>query len=162
MVFLKGNHEVYFTDFLNNPLILDDWRKYGGLETLISYGLRPSAKTTANQNVELAAELERLLPQSHRNFLLRLKTFYVCGDYFFVHAGVRPGIALNLQRENDLLWIRDEFLRYEKPFDKIIIHGHTPVLQPEILSNRINIDTGAYATGILTCLMIEADQRVFI
>src|SRR5476651_1333652 len=98
----------------------------------------------------------------HRDFLIALKTFYVCGDYYFVHAGIRPGIAPNLQREDDLLWIRNEFLRHEEHFDKIIVHGHTPVLQPEIHPNRINIDTGAYATGILTCLMLEADKRIFI
>jgi serine/threonine protein phosphatase 1 len=161
-VFLKGNHEVFFTDFLNDPVILDEWRKYGGLETLMSYGLMPSTMTSINQHEELAAELERVLPPSHRDFLLALKTFYVCGDYYFVHAGIRPGIALNLQREDDLLWIRNEFLRHEEHFDKIIVHGHTPVLQPEIHPNRINIDTGAYATGILTCLMLEADKRIFI
>ncbi|HYM34195.1 MAG TPA: hypothetical protein VET48_02305, partial [Steroidobacteraceae bacterium] len=71
-------------------------------------------------------------------------------------------IPLHLQSEDDLLWIRDDFLKFEKPFDKIIVHGHTPVPAPEIRSNRINIDTGAYATGILTCLMIEADKRAFI
>jgi serine/threonine protein phosphatase 1 len=132
------------------------------LETLMSYGLKPSTMTSINQHEELAAELERVLPPSHRDFLLALKTFYICGDYYFVHAGVRPGIALNLQREDDLLWIRNEFLRHEEHFDKIIVHGHTPVLQPEIHPNRINIDTGAYATGILTCLMLEADKRIFI
>jgi serine/threonine protein phosphatase 1 len=162
MVFLKGNHEVFFTDFLTDPLILDEWRKYGGLETLVSYGLRPSAKTTANQYVELAAELERVLPQSHRQFFLKLKTSFVCGDYFFVHAGVRPGISLDLQREEDLLWIREEFLRHKERFDKIIVHGHTPVPQPEIHPNRINIDTGAYATGNLTCLVLEAEKLVYI
>lgn len=161
-IFLKGNHEAILTEFLTEPRVLDEWKKYGGLETLVSYGLRPSAKTTLIQQTELAAELERALPASHRNFLSGLKTSYVCGDYFFVHAGVRPGIALDLQLEEDLLWIRAEFLRHEERFDKIIVHGHTPVPAPEIHSNRINIDTGAYATGILTCLMIEADTRVFI
>jgi len=161
-VFLKGNHETFILDFLKEPRVLNAWRTLGGLETLVSYGLRPSVKPSATEEVDLAAELERALPQSHRQFLSELKTSFVCGDYFFVHAGVRPGIALAQQREEDLLWIRGEFLDYEKRFEKIIVHGHTPVVQPEIHSNRINIDTGAYATGILTCLMLEADKLIYI
>ena len=162
IIFLKGNHEVLLATFPTDPNVLDEWGKYGGLETLMSYGLKPSAKRSPSQYPELAAELERVLPQSHRDFLAGLKTHFECGDYFFVHAGVRPTIALHLQSENDLLWIRDDFLKYEKPFGKIIVHGHTPVPAPDIRSNRINIDTGAYATGILTCLMLETDRREFI
>jgi serine/threonine protein phosphatase 1 len=75
---------------------------------------------------------------------------------------VRPGIPLAQQREEDLLWIRDEFLLYEKDFDKVVVHGHTPVAEPEVRANRINVDTGAYATGNLTCLVIEGDKIVFI
>ena len=161
-IFLKGNHEVLLATFPTDPNILDEWRKYGGLETLMSYGLKPSAKRSPSQYPELAAALEHALPQSHRDFLSELKTHFVCGDYFFVHAGVRPNVSLHLQSENDLLWIRDDFLKYEKPFDKIIVHGHTPVPAPEIRSNRINIDTGAYATGKLTCLVLESDQLDFI
>ena len=162
MVFLKGNHEAFLLDFLREPLVLDQWRKFGGLETLISYGLRPSVKITAGQHEELAVELERILPPGHLKFYLELKTYFECGEYFFVHAGVRPGVALARQQEGDLLWIRGEFLQYEKSFGKIIVHGHTPVSQPEIRSNRINIDTGAYATGMLTCLMLEADRLDFV
>ena len=80
----------------------------------------------------------------------------------FVHAGVRPGIPLSQQREEDLLWIRNDFLLSETRFGKIIIHGHTPVLAPDVRSNRINIDTGAYATGKLTCLVLEGDRKFFI
>ena len=84
------------------------------------------------------------------------------GDYFFCHAGVRPGTPLSRQREEDLLWIRDDFLLHEEPFEKIIVHGHTPVLEPDVRRNRINIDTGAYATGRLTCLKLEHDKILFI
>jgi serine/threonine protein phosphatase 1 len=79
-----------------------------------------------------------------------------------VHAGVRPGIALQKQREEDLLWIREDFLFCEDDFGKVVVHGHTPVLQPDIRANRINIDTGAYATGRLTCLILEGDKLDFI
>jgi serine/threonine protein phosphatase 1 len=102
------------------------------------------------------------LPKSHREFLSDLKSSFTCGDFFFVHAGVRPGIPLAKQREEDLLWIRQDFLMSEDDFSKIVVHGHTPVLKPEIRPNRINIDTGAYATGRLTCLKLEDSRIEFI
>jgi len=91
-----------------------------------------------------------------------MKSSYTCGDFFFVHAGVRPGIPFEKQREEDLLWIRWEFLNCDDDFGKFIVHGHTPVPQPDIRSNRINIDTGAYATGQLTCLILEGDKMSLI
>jgi serine/threonine protein phosphatase 1 len=157
-VFLKGNHEAYVVEFLHNPLMLADWRSFGGFETLMSYGIAPSLNPDSRQQMELAAEFDRALPQSHRQWLGRLKTSFTCGDYFFDHAGVRPGIELAKQTENDLLLIREDFLVCEDDFGKIIVHGHTPVPQPEFRSNRINIDTGAYATGQLTCLILEGAQ----
>ena len=102
------------------------------------------------------------MPAEHRALLSEMPTSFSCGDYFFVHAGVRPGIPLKDQKEEDLLWIRQDFLLYEGEFEKFIIHGHTPVKEPEIRSNRINLDTGAYATGKLTCLVIEGEDVSFI
>ena len=90
------------------------------------------------------------LPTTHFRFLSQLRTSFSCGDFFFVHAGVRPGVPLSSQHEDDLLWIRDDFLLHEESFGKVIVHGHTPVREPDIKHNRINIDTGAYATGRLT------------
>ncbi len=155
-IFLKGNHETLLTSFIANPATLGDWQRIGGLETLMSYGLTPLINVRTQ--LELAAAFDEALPASHRKFLSDLKPSFTCGDYFFVHAGVRPGIALEKQREADLLWIRHEFLLCEENFGKIVVHGHTPVLQPDIRSNRINIDTGAYATGRLSCLILEADK----
>jgi serine/threonine protein phosphatase 1 len=154
-VFLKGNHESFFLDFLEDPTVLENWQYLGGLETLMSYGVRPSANAGAAEQARLAAELERELPESHRRFLSDLKLSFTCGDFFFVHAGVRPGVRLEKQRERDLLWIREDFLLYEEDFGKIVVHGHTPVVKPDVRPNRINIDTGAFATGHLTCLKIE-------
>ncbi len=154
-IFLKGNHEALLVDFIAHPSTLDDWQRLGGLETLMSYGLAPFINK--RMRAELAAEFDKALPPSHKNFLSDLKTSFICGDYFFVHAGVRPGIALEKQRQEDLLWIRQEFLFCEEDFGKVVVHGHTPVQQPEVRSNRINIDTGAYATGRLSCLVLEAD-----
>ena len=124
----------------------------------MSYGIKPSINADAPAQARLAVALGQALPESHRRFLDDLKTSFTCGDYFFVHAGVRPGIPLAKQREEDLLWIRQEFLLCEDDFGKIIVHGHTPVLQPDFHPNRINIDTGAYATGRLTCLVLETDK----
>jgi serine/threonine protein phosphatase 1 len=161
-VFIKGNHETFLTSFATNPPILEDWQRLGGLETLMSYGIAPSINADAAEQLRLAAAFDQALPESHREFLGDLKSSFICGDYFFVHAGVRPGIPLKKQREEDLLWIRQDFLNSEDDFSKIIVHGHTPVLEPEIRSNRINIDTGAYATGRLTCLKLEDDCIEFI
>lgn len=156
-VFLLGNHEVFMRDFINNPEVLSDWQQYGGLETLMSYGLRPSLSPGGREQVELLSVLQTRLPNTHRAFLESLSLSFTCGGFFFVHAGVRPGVPLDKQREEDMLWIREEFLLHTGRFDKIIVHGHTPVMQPEIHPNRINIDTGAYATGRLTCFLFEDD-----
>jgi len=158
MVLLRGNHETYVEGFLRNPRILDEWRPLGALETLMSYGLKPKINTSAAEKEELAQELAIALPAVHRKFLASLKTSFTCGDFMFVHAGVRPGIPLAQQREEDMLWIREDFLLCEDDFGKIVVHGHTPVREPEFHPNRINIDTGAYATGKLTCLVFEHDQ----
>jgi serine/threonine protein phosphatase 1 len=157
-VFLKGNHEALLANFVSNPSVLENWQRVGGLETLMSYGISPSINADAHAQTTLAIDFAQALPESHRRFLGDLKISFTCGDYFFVHAGVRPGIPLAQQREEDMLWIRQEFLHCEDDFSKIIVHGHTPVLEPDIRPNRINIDTGAYATGRLTCLILEADK----
>ena len=113
-------------------------------------------------DAQLAATFDQALPATHRRFLGNLRSSFTCGDFFFVHAGVRPGIPLARQREEDLLWIRQDFLLCEDEFSKIVVHGHTPVPEPDIRHNRINIDTGAYATGRLTCLRLEDDRIEFI
>jgi predicted MPP superfamily phosphohydrolase len=157
-VCLRGNHETFVRRFLAEPAILDEWRLCGGLETLMSYGLKPSISPDAAEQSRLADELARSIPQRHLEFLDGLDLSFSCGDFLFVHAGIRPGIAIRRQREEDLLWIRDEFLFWEQPFEKFIVHGHTPVPAPDIRSNRVNIDTGAFATGRLTCIAIEGSS----
>jgi serine/threonine protein phosphatase 1 len=162
MICLKGNHESYAARFLDDPSILSEWRRVGGVNTLLSYGLQPSANDDPNEQHEIAKAFADALPESHRRFLLGLPLSFTCGDFFFAHAGVRPGIPLARQREQDLLWIRDDFLLHEGAFDKIVVHGHTPAQKPDIRTNRINIDTGAYATGKLTCLVLQGDQMSVI
>lgn len=161
-VFLKGNHESYLTGFAGNPTVLEEWQQFGGIETLMSYGVKPPFNADAEAQAHIAARFEQALPANHRRFLGNLRLSFTCGDFFFVHAGVRPGIPLARQREEDLLWIRQDFLLHEEEFSKIIVHGHTPVPEPDIRSNRINIDTGAYATGRLTCLKLEDNRIGFI
>jgi serine/threonine protein phosphatase 1 len=161
-VALKGNHEALLAAFLDDPAVGLQWRHLGGLETLQSFGL-PVGQLMLNRDYDQAADQLRakLLPE-HLKFLHSLKTSLTIGHYFLCHAGVRPGVALDRQREEDLLWIRDEFLYCEDDFGKIVVHGHTPVEKPEFLSNRINIDTGAFATGRLTCVVLEAEKYSFI
>lgn len=162
-VFLQGNHESYLLAFLKQPAILSKWIQFGGLDTLRSYGLNPGNHLDPDEQKFLAADLRHVLDETgHLQFMNLLRTAFVCEDFFFVHAGVRPGIPLDQQNEEDLLWIREDFLRYGGDFGKIVVHGHSPVQQPEVRSNRINIDTGAYATGRLTCLVIERDRMAFI
>jgi serine/threonine protein phosphatase 1 len=159
-IFLKGNHEAFLLDLLNQPGRMETWKDFGGLQTLMSYGLRPKLRTDRDEQRELIDSLRRVMPAPHRQFFAQLRPSFSCGDFFFTHAGVKPGVALTDQREDDLLWIRDEFLESEEDFGKFIVHGHTPVKKPDLRTNRINIDTGAYATGVLTLLTIEGD-RIF-
>jgi serine/threonine protein phosphatase 1 len=160
---LKGNHEVYAVRALSEPGVLSEWLKMGGIATLLSYGVRPPAPDDDRQaQRETSAAFRRALPDSHHHFLLRLAPSFSYGDYFFAHAGVRPEVPLQQQYERDLLWIRDDFLLYEEDFGKIVVHGHTPAPEPDVRPNRINIDTGAYATGRLTCLVLDNDQRRFL
>jgi len=162
VVCLKGNHETFPLEFLNDPAVLADWKYLGGLETLLSYGVQPSLTMTEGDQKRLGESFRRALPETHLAFLTSLKPSYICGDFFFAHAGVRPAIPLERQQERDLLWIREDFLIHEGDFGKIVVHGHTPVVQPDIRPNRVNIDTGAYATGRLTCLKLEGDRMAFI
>jgi serine/threonine protein phosphatase 1 len=161
-VLLKGNHETYAAQFLKDPKVLAEWRLFGGLQTLMSYGLRPSINAGDAEQRELAGRFAAALPPGHAELFAGLKTSFSCGDFFFVHAGVKPGVSLARQREEDLLWIRDDFLLHEEDFGKMIVHGHTPVRDPDFRDNRINIDTGAYATGKLTCLIIEQDELALL
>ncbi len=122
----------------------------------------PPRRLDLQSQHRLATALGHSMPDSHRRFLGGLALSFSCGDFFFVHAGVRPGVPLQEQSQNDLLWIREDFLLHEEDFGKVVVHGHTPAREPDIRPNRINIDTGAYATGRLTCLVLEGHQVSFL
>jgi serine/threonine protein phosphatase 1 len=159
---LRGNHEEMMLEFLRDAEALDRWRRLGGLETLHAYGVdvAPPLRGEGFENAKDA--LSKALPDAHLRFLQQTELSLELGDFFFCHAGVRPDVPLRDQSAADLLWIRDPFLRHERPHEKIIVHGHTPVARPDIRSNRINIDTGAYATSLLTCLVLEGADKRFL
>jgi serine/threonine protein phosphatase 1 len=96
--------------------------------------------------------------KAHEEFLASLRMSLTVGRYFLCHAGVRPGVSLQRQSDEDLLWIRDEFLDSKADFGKVVVHGHTPTEEPELLPNRINVDTGAFMTGRLTCAVLERER----
>jgi serine/threonine protein phosphatase 1 len=158
MVCLKGNHESYLIRFLDDPTILAEWAQVGGAETLLSYGIDQFDPHDPRQCQRAANAFREVLPEQHYQFFHSLALSFESGDYFFVHAGVRPGIPLGEQRERDLLGIRRDFLQHDRDFGKTIVHGHSPMREPDIRANRINIDTGAFETGRLTCLVLEADS----
>jgi serine/threonine protein phosphatase 1 len=160
--FLKGNHEDCMLQVFADPAVFSEWKMIGGLNTILSYGVTPIGHHDARAYPRIAAAIAEAIPDSHHSFLRNLALSFSLGDFFFAHAGVRPGIPLAAQSSRDLLWIRDDFLLHEEDFGKIIVHGHTPAMEPEIRRNRINIDTGAFATGRLTCLVLENDQMSFL
>ncbi len=159
---LIGNHEFMCLQFLLDASALAAWRRVGGLATLASYGVDVAglmgAELDARAAEEARAAFDAAIPDAHRAFLLQgLHRSASARDYFFCHAGVRPGIPLNRQDPLDLMMVRDVFLRSDADFGKIVVHGHTPLEQPVFRPNRIGIDTGAYATGVLTALVLEGD-----
>jgi serine/threonine protein phosphatase 1 len=157
--FLKGNHEDVMLQFLVDPSVGPAWRQFGGLETLLSYRVDFNASPGEEEFDRLSKRLAEVLPSTHQAFLESLETSVTVGDYFVCHAGVRPGVPLDSQQASDLLWIRSEFLNSTADFGKIVVHGHTPVGSPDFQLNRINIDTGAFATGHLSCLILEGAER---
>lgn len=159
--FIMGNHDEGLLAFLRSPdLFGNGFMKWGGLATLISYGIDDVGNYVKKYD-RIAKQLRKLMPEGHREFLGRLSPSLEIGDYFFCHAGVRPGIRLSKQKVHDLMWIREDFLLHPEPFEKVIVHGHTPVDKPDIRKNRINADTGCYRTGVLTAVVLEKkNQRI--
>ena len=159
-VCLRGNHEALMEHFLQGRIdfelvaaIRSDCRR---LPPTIS------SRATATASEDLRRRLLALLPRTHELFLQCLRDSFTCGDFLFVHAGIRPGVSIERQNANDLIWIRREFLESERNHGKVIVHGHSPVPHPDIRHNRINIDTGAWKTGTLTCAAIEGSSILIL
>ena len=164
-VFLKGNHEDILLMFLDDAKKGPLWLINGGIETIKSYGIKEiSEEDEKNNYPELQNQLLKKISKDHLNFFKNtLQLTYETKKYLFVHAGVRFDIPINKQKKQDLLWIREPFLSEDTNFGKIIVHGHSiNEKEPDIKANRIGIDTGAYYTDILTCLVISGDKTYFI
>ncbi len=162
-VHLLGNHDAWLRDYLRGEAVGGGWLRYGGDATLVSYGVRLAAG--ADDDARLDATREQLVaavPPEHVDFLERLEIAFSFGDYFFCHAGIRPNVPLASQMIEDLIWIREPFLDWRGDPGKVVVHGHTIEQQPVVRRNRIGIDTGAYSTGNLTCLVLEGQQRRFL
>jgi serine/threonine protein phosphatase 1 len=161
---LLGNHEEAMLSFLDGESDGLDWLAFGGLETLLSYGVPLRSLPNSGEAVKaLQAALSEAVPERHVAFFRRCLLHYTVGDYVFVHAGVRPGIALEKQSQTDMLWIRDDFLRVRAPLPgRVVVHGHTICDLPQNRGHRINIDTGAFVSGRLTCLVLRGNERHFL
>lgn len=160
VVCLLGNHDEMLTGFLADPLGYGEiFVGNGGGETLRSYGVTAAAGRDA---VSWSRALAEAMPTEHRVFLGGLRLFARFGDYFFCHAGIRPGVPLDRQSAEDLTWIREEFLWDGRDHGVVVIHGHTPASTPEVRPNRINVDTGAVYGGPLTCLALEGTEHRFL
>lgn len=159
-VHLLGNHERMMLDFLDEAGTGTMWLRNGGDATLRSYGIDCAAGESDAQRLrDLRAALQDRLPSRHLDFLRSLSVTHVEGDYLFVHAGVRPGVSLAEQREEDMIWIRGTFLSSTLDHGKIVVHGHTIAPEPQICANRIGIDTGAWYTDRLTALALDGERR---
>ncbi|MCK0195590.1 serine/threonine protein phosphatase [Ancylobacter sp. 6x-1] len=157
-VAIAGNHEQMFLDFMGHPRRGMGWCRQGGIETLRSYTV-PTAGIMMGRGLSAAAEtLEWVMPPHHQQFLRSMRWGVRVPGFFLCHAGVRPGVPLDEQTPEDLFWIREEFLDSKEDFGAMVVHGHTVVPQIDVRSNRINIDTGAYQSGKLSCAVLDHDQ----
>lgn len=165
LITLRGNHEAYLLDARNTPSVMVPWCRYGGRQTLASYDFDLGDIDEAGLETrapELAARFYGAMPPEHAAFYAATGLSWRSGDYLFAHAGIRPGVALESQSEQDLTWIRRDFLDSDADHGVIVVHGHTPGPEPVIRRNRIGIDTKAFASGVLTCLVVEGQRRRFL
>jgi serine/threonine protein phosphatase 1 len=158
VVTLAGNHDVGFLEFLAHPSPKGLFALFGGPETARSYSVELDL-TDPRRFREGSEALVRAIPPAHVALLRTLEFSCTFGDFFFCHAGIRPGVPLDEQDRMDLIWIRDTFLHWPHLHPKVVVHGHTPSPDPEIMPNRVNIDTGAYKMGRLTALVIDGAEK---
>jgi serine/threonine protein phosphatase 1 len=162
VVRLRGNHEEAMLTFIEDVERGRGWLDYGGIATLHSYGVRlPPGLLPQERFAAMAEQLAQALPPDHLAFYQRLALSETIGDYFFVHAGINPHLPLADQDAFDLTTIRSPFLEWGRRMEKVVVHGHSITPEPQLLPWRIGIDTGAFATGHLTALVLEGgSQRV--
>ena len=158
-VYLMGNHEQTLLDFLRYPTHAAGWLAWGGRETVLSYGVALEPGLRAPDPEAVREALTARIPDRHVEFYRGMRPYHAAGDYLFVHAGIRPGVPLQEQSESDLFWIRNEFLASEDDHGCVVVHGHSISEQVDERHNRIGIDTGAFYSGVLTCLVLEGTER---
>lgn len=161
VIVLMGNHEEAMIQSLDGDAgVLQRWLAVGGAETLESYGVRlPGHRDDLRRYIRY---LQASLPAQQMRWLRNLPLTAQSGDYFFCHAGIRPGVPLARQTREDLLWIRDDFIDDPADHGAVIVHGHTIEPKVRLRPNRIGIDTGAYCHGVLTALYLEDDRQEII
>jgi serine/threonine protein phosphatase 1 len=191
-IHLMGNVEHAMLRFLDGEMaIAINWLEYGGIETAASYGV-PCPLPRRNDEGKLEAmrwqdsyqdvygaymlpqpeeippleamrrALQAALPSAHLAFFRGLRTLHREGGYCFVHAGIVPGVPIEAQAARDCMWIRRRFLDSTLDHGAVVVHGHSISAEPELRRNRIGIDTGAYRSGILTCLVLDGEARGFL
>lgn len=151
---LIGNHEQMMLDFLDDPATYAYWLDQGGIETLLSYGVDPFSEA------QVLWHLAEHVPAAHLQFLRDLPISLSLPDWYFVHAGIRPGLSLTAQTDEDLIWIREPFLSSPLRAGLRVIHGHTPGPLPVVTPHRICIDTQCFVTGRLTAARITPDGAI--
>ncbi len=155
---LMGNHEAMMLEFLSAPAMDNPWLAFGGMETLASYGIHepaPKAKL-------LKMQLDSHIPEEHVQFMRQLPVMITVGELCFVHAGIREGVALDEQTDRDLMWLRPDKVNGTDAAAKgpLVVHGHTPVEKLEVVGNRLDLDTGAFATGKLSAARFSGDGNI--
>lgn len=158
---LMGNHEEMFLDSLEDIEVLRPFLRFGGRETVLSYGIDRSAYVAA-ELPECLQMIRAAVPQEDLAFIRTFEDRIQIGDYLFVHAGIRPGLPLADQKVQDLRWIREPFLSHGEGHGLVVVHGHTIFEAPDVRHNRIGIDTGAWTSGRLTALGLEGTAQWLI
>jgi serine/threonine protein phosphatase 1 len=156
---LCGNHDELFLQYLLDPWTNDGWvTRMGGDDALISYGIDARHVLEIGGLAALAEVVEAEVPAAHLEFLRQLSSCVRIGDVVFAHAGLRPGIAIEAQDEQDLIWIREPFLTEGPRLPVVVVHGHTPASKPVWGTGRLGIDTACYSTGVLTAARVIDGQ----
>lgn len=158
---LKGNHDRFLTQFLREPEWVDpgltsglhwlDHQNLGAGPTLASYWVERGTRSHA----EVLADARRAVPQAHLDWLQALPLYHRIPGAVVVHAGLRPGVALQDQAEDDLLWIRKGFLDNVQDHGTLVVHGHTVVERVTHFGNRLAVDTGAAYGGPLSVVVFD-------
>ena len=160
---LRGNHEDCVRRFFTDHSVAAGWFHYGGLQTLRSYGVQIHSPTQDFEDIfYLRRVFQEAMPEAHREFIFNLPYTARYGDYVFVHAGIHPERSLEEQDPHHYMWMREPFLSSSAELGFMVVHGHSIRLQPEVRVNRIGIDTGAYVTGKLTCLVLQDEDQRFL